>query len=383
MSTTPQQLPNLLDDESLNEHERAFIEIFQSRHTAASDSNPDDGGLTSAETEPEPGTPETTPVTAAPGAPTVEGPDGAPATEPSLSQTEPITEPAAGEEVTPAEGEPTGEEHAQSSPAFTFAGVDYDREQLTNAVKVHDWFSHLNDNQVRAIDALMSGQYVLRPANEAAPTPPPSAPPPVTPPTGATPAASPPAPPTEQAGDWLDPRAQAEVNRLNQLVAQQQQQYAQLQEQLQSSLTPVVRTQQDQQRQAVIAQIDAGSAAFKSKYSLDDSAVDQIQKAVEAAGVFPSLITRHNGDIAAATQSALDMMFWTTPSFRDTYLQSKSAAEQAELVQQQSADTTKKQQLTALSASGGSVPRRDPVPQDRESRFQAMVNAIATDQNGQ
>lgn len=390
MSESTPQIPNLLDDDQLNEHERAFIEIFQSRHTAASDSDPDDGSLTSAETEPESGTPASTPASAAPGASTVEGPDGAPATEPSGSTTETPPPPAPDATsdapeggATPVEGESPDGGPAQPTPAFTFAGVDYTPEQLTQAVRVHDWFSHLNDNQVRAVDALLSGQYRLVPAHEAAPTEPsPSAPPPA-PAAGSTPAASPASPAPADAGDWLDPRAQAEVNRLNQIIEQQQQQFTQLQESVKQSLTPVVQTQQSQQQQQLVTQIDAGSAVFKDKYQLDDSALDQIQQAVHASGVFPSLINRHNGNVAEAMTAALDMMFWTTPQFRDAYLQSKSAAEQAELVQQQQQDNKKKSQLTALSASGGSVPRREPVPSTREGRYDAMVAAIAADQNGQ
>lgn len=364
MSEQTPSPPSLLDDDQLNDAERAFIEIFERGRKGTFD----DGALASAETEPEDGTPGSTSATAAPDAPVtpVEGQEGASETSPSPTPSTPA-EPAS----TPVEGEPPPPEPAQSGSVFTFAGQQYDEQQLQRAIQVHNWYNRLSDDHVRAIDALLSGQYNLVPSSQQ-----PAAP-------ATSPASSTPTPAPEEAGEWLDPRAEAEINRLRQQQAELTQTLQQFQEQFKSSVTPLVQSQQQVAHTQHLSAIDQGTASFKEQYHLDDTAVDEIQAAVVQAGVFPSLVTRNNGNIEAATKQALDLMFWSTPQFRDPYITAKNAAEQAELTQQQQDSNRKQQQLTALSSSGGSVPRREPVPQDRDGRFAAMVETIAASQNGQ
>jgi hypothetical protein len=203
----------------------------------------------------------------------------------------------------------------------------------------------------------------------------------VSPAPGTTPPVST-GPAPDEAGEYLDPRAQAEINALKQALSQQSQQLAQFQETFKQSLTPVIQTQQQSHQQQQVAQLDAGIREFNEVYKLTDEQSAQIQAAVAEAGVFPSMVTRHGGNVQSAVKAAMDMMFWTTPQFRDPYLEAKSAATAADQTQQDQS-TKRKQTLTALSASGGSVPRRDPVPSDRESRHSAMVDEIAAAQNGQ
>lgn len=362
-----------IDQEALNDSERQLLDIFENRRSASLSEGGDTTPVSAEELTEPTGTPgSTVGSTAASEAPTtVEGQSGASESEPSSTPSDVIPpSPAAGD--APDEGGETGGESDLTTPAFTFAGVDYTPDTLARAVQTHQWFNQLNDQQVAAIDALMSGQYRLVPANEAVPTPPPASAP-----TVATPPVSPPpdSPVVDDAGEWLDPRAQAEVARLQAELAQMRQQFA-------GTVTPLVQSQADAQFQARRQAIDSAAESFKSQYSLDDDLVETIGRSVVQAGVLPSLITQHNGDVEAATRQAFEMMFWTTPSFRDSYMQSKNAADLADLAAQDQAQADKQRKMTALTASGGSTPRRDPTPSTKDDRHSAMVELIRADMNG-
>lgn len=360
-----------IDPSTLNESERQLLDIFERRATTSS---ADDGGLASAEELADTtGTPgPAVGSTAAPEPPTtVEGPSGGSETEPSVSS--PVSAPA-----TPVEGEATGDEPVLPAPAFTFAGVDYSPHELAESVIARDWIAQLNNGQRQQIDAVLSGQYRLVSAHEAEPASPAASatqPPPATSPASSVATA----PSLDDAGEWLDPRAAAEITQLRAQLDSMQQQW---QQQFQGTVTPLVQTQADQQLQARVQSIDTATAAFRDAYQLDEDTVKSIGDAVVQAGVLPSLFQRHNGDIETATRQAFEMMFWTTPTFRDAHLQAKTAADLASLSAQDADTVRKQQQLTALANSGGSVPRRDPVPSTKEDRHSAMVELIRADMNG-
>lgn len=371
MSDAPQSpaSPQLIDTEQMNEADRALIEAFERR---SGKSPVDEPALASAEELAEStGTPgSTADATAAPGAPTtVEGLSGAPVSEPS-------SEPAATEPVVtepPVEGEATGAEPAQSSPAFTFAGVDYGPEDLAQAVQVRNWYQTLNNQQIASIDAMLSGQYRLVPAHEADPVVAPASQ--TQPHTSATAPVSSPSPVVEEAGEWLDPHAQAAINRLETELAQ-------MREQFQGAVTPIIQSQAEQELQARRTVIASATDTFQSEYSLTDDQMQALGQAVVNANIFPSLIQRHNGDISAATRASLDMMLWSTPTFRDPVIQQRAAADLQRLTDESQANVTKQKQMTALTSSGGSVPRREAAPSNKDDRHAAMVELIRADMNG-
>ena len=274
--------------------------------------------------------------------------------------------PAEPEDTPTEEGGATPAEPGQSASAFTLSGVDYSPEQVTQAIQVHDWFARLNSQQVQAIDALMSGAYRLAPVNEPAPTPSP---------TGSAPATSPSPslPATEDEGEWLDPRAQTAIHQLRQQINDLQQSVTQ-------SLTPVVQTQQQADYNTRLAAINTAHSSFQSKYGLPDEAMQALEASIAEGQILPGLANRH-GSLEAGMNAALEMMFWTTPTYRDPYVQSRVTSQQAENVAEQAA-TMRKEHLTALSGSGGSVPRREPVPSNPEDRHAAMVSEIANAMNG-
>lgn len=289
-------------------------------------------------------------------------PESAPEAPPE--EAPPVEEQPEGE--VPEEGGPPGEGDGQPSPAFTLSGRDYSNEQVAQALPLYDWFARLDPGQVQAIDALLSGTYRLVPASEAAQPQPSSA-------TSGTPASSPSPPPAEDEGEWLDTKAQREITALRQQMAEMQQVFTQ-------NLQPVVQTQQQADYDARLGAINQSHAEFQQRYQLPDEAMDALEVTIAESQVLPGLAHRHGG-IKAGMDAALDMAFWSTPVYRDRYLASRQASKEAEQVQEDTA-AVRKQHLTALSGSGGSAPRREPVPATAEDRHAAMVAEIASAMNG-
>jgi superfamily II RNA helicase len=366
--------PSLLDDETLNESERALIEHFERTRQPVNGQEGANDGLTSAEDLQEPGTPGASTSSAAPVESTpVEGQVDSTESDPSSPSTESTaTEDESGFTAAPVEGEPTGGEPAQSASAFTFAGVTYQPQELQEAVMARDWIMGLNPVQRQQIDALLSGQYVLAPAHEASSTTPPSgdAVPPATTPSSST--------PPDDEGEWLDPKAAQEIARLRSELSQIKEQFTQ-------SLTPVVQAQQQDELRQRNEIINASVAKFQADTKLDDDTLRQLNDAVVQSGIFPSLVQRHNGDISTATRAAFEMMLWSTPQFRDKVIAQQAVATVNDLAQTQRESADKERKMSALSGSGGSVPRREvPAhPQTADGRHAAMLEEIRRDMNGQ
>jgi len=283
--------------------------------------------------------------------------------ETSTAAAPPVTE----GEAPPEQGEAPAAGDGQPAPAFTLSGVDYSADQLAQMVPVYQYFNNLSPQQVQAIDALLSGQYTLQPLQ-----------PPVQPrpDAGAPPAPSPATssqPPPEGEGDWLDPRAQTEIRALRAEIGQLRDTFTQ-------SMTPVVQNQQQADYNARLGQIQAAHTDFQTKYGLEDSAMEALETSIAQAAILPGLSQREGG-IRQGMNAALEMMFWTTPAYRDRYEQQRVSSQQAEQATEDTA-ALRKQQLTALSGSGGSAPRREPVPSTPEDRHAAMTQEIAAAMNG-
>jgi len=349
MSDTPPTPPPALTPEEveaaeLNEFEQSFFDAIQSRFPASEGAGPTDA----PDTAPELGV-------SAGEEPPVEGQE---VPSPELSQ------PDAG--ASPDGGEAPGGEHGQSPSVFTLSGgQELSEDQIVQALQVHNYFARLSPDQVRGIDALMSGQYRLAPANDR------TEPQPIQPVVSPGHSPSPPSP-TEE-GEWLDPSAQRAINRL-------QAEIDQLRQSTTASLTPVVQRQQDADYQQRLDIINAVSDNFQRTYELEDPQMRALEQAIVESQTLPALTHRY-GSLQNGMQAALEMYFWSTPQLRDNHLAKQQSAAQADLAAQDAA-TLRKQQLTALSASGGSAPRREPVPSTPEDRHAAMTQEIAQAMNG-
>jgi len=257
-----------------------------------------------------------------------------------------------------------GGETGQSPSVYTLSGgQQLTEDQIVQALQVHNYFARLSPQQVQGIDALMSGQYRLAPAQAEQPTP-------------VQPAASsgqtPSQPPSDE-GEWLDPHAQQAINKL-------QAELDQLRQSTTQSITPVIQRQQDADYQDRLNVINAVSDQFQQSYELEDNQMRALEQAIVESQTLPVLSQRY-GSLANGMQAALEMYFWSTPQLRDHQLSKQQSANEA-TQQAQDAATLRKQQLTALSASGGSAPRREPVPSTPEDRHAAMTQEIAQAMNG-
>lgn len=336
-SVTPD--PDDVEAAELSEFEQSFFNAIQSRFPV------------SEGTGPEADHPHEQPVSAGEEAP-VEGQE---APSPDISQ------------GTPEGGEAPGTETGQSAPVFTLSGgQQLSEDQIVQALQVHNYFARLTPQQVQGIDALMSGQYRLAPAS-ATEQPQPQTVQPV-----ASSSQTPSSPPSDE-GEWLDPRAQQEVRRL-------QAELNQLKQGVVESLTPVINRQQDDDYQARLNTINSVSDAFQQHYALDDQTMRGLEQAIVDSQVLPQLQHRY-GSLQGGMAAALEMFMWSTPQLREAQSGKQSATQEAN---QQAIDaaTLRKQQLTALSASGGSAPRREPVPSTPEDRHEAMKAEIAQAMNG-
>ncbi len=345
MDTPTPEVP-LVDPEVEGDLNAQVIEVFEQRARVKS--------------EPE-GTPEEEPevLPESPSEPSPAAEDDAPADPPDPAHTsgdggtpEEIAAAGAGE---PVGGEGTPGETAQPpAPAFTLNGQDFSPQDLETAIGVAGWFNRLNPAQVQSIDALLSGQYVLTPTTQASASPPPET-----------------VAPVDDGEDWLDPRAAQEIARLRTEL-----------DGIKSSLTPVVESQQQTQRQQIEAAIGSASTAYATERELTDQDMAKLQAAVSQSGIYPTFYQRTGGDAALAMRQALDTVFYTTPEFRDREVKAQVDAQLQQLSQTQRDEQKKQQQLSALSSTGGTVPRREPRPSTPQDKHRAMVDELNRHMNG-
>lgn len=249
-------------------------------------------------------------------------------------------------------GEPPSTETPESDHAFTLAGATYTEPELTQALAVHQWFAQLPQPTIAAIDALLSGQYQLVPI--VAPQQP-----------GAGPTTQP--TPLADEEEWLDPRAETEINRLRQEI-----------DSLKGTVTSTTKQQADATLNQQLTIVKSTTDAFATEYGLDETQMGEIVNVLNRAQILPGLHHQHGGDVAKAMRAGLEMTLWSTPTLRDSVLARQSEIAAQEHAQQEQDERRKQQQLSALAGSGGSAPRRDPIPRTAEDRHRAMRDTIAT-----
>lgn len=249
-------------------------------------------------------------------------------------------------------GEPPTPEPPESGAAFTLAGASYTEPELTRALATHQWFARLPDHVVQGIDAYLSGQYQLVPL--------------VAPATAAGPVSPSSPPPQVEEEEWLDPRAAQEIQSLRAEV-----------EALKGNVTSTSQQQMETALRNQQTIIETTAHSFAEEYSLAEDQMSELVSVLNNAQILSGLHHQHNGDVAKAMRAGLEMTLWSTPSLRDSVLARQAEVAQLELAQQTQDDERRKQQLSALSGSGGSAPRRDPIPRTPEDRQRAMRDTIA------
>lgn len=223
-------------------------------------------------------------------------------------------------------------------------------DQLREAIRIHDWTVAVPADAWTAFNGILNGTLKVVPAESPAS------------PTSALPPAQT-APSPDEQEEWVDPRAAEEIAALR----------AELQ-QVKESVNPVVQGRIQDERTQIVSSIDSATKAFADEMKLSDQELEAITKTATESGLFPTLYQRHGGDAAKATTELYSMIYWNDPTYRGRSIQAAASEQIGEQQEQETAD--KKRHLTALSGSGGSVPRREPAPATREERMKAATEEI-------
>lgn len=244
---------------------------------------------------------------------------------------------------------------ASISTAIQLGGNSYEPAVLERAIGLTTYFDGLPPDAIQAFDAILSGDYILVPRNQAqAPGAPPAVPAPV---------------PGSIDDEWVDPKAAAEIARLNAQIAATNQNVNSL-------------AQQDNQRrqQEFESMIDNASATFKTEHNLSDAQLARIQQAVVSAQVIPGLMRTTPGGPSAVYAKALDMIAWQDAEFRATKIE---AARQVTTDAERQAHTerqARKAKAGAVASTGApgarTAPATTPKTGDRQSLVQAMADMI-------
>ena len=130
------------------------------------------------------------------------------------------------------------------------------------------------------------------------------------------------------------------------------------------------QTAERDQRARVVDSFRSAVGSFKSKYpNLSDEQVRQIADATGRANIIEGL-ERTEGSLTAAFERGMEMTMWGTPELRSL----AQAANADNVAAKKSTDRKSKQ--SALSGSGGSVPRTKAArsaPKNRDELMEAML----------
>lgn len=169
--------------------------------------------------------------------------------------------------------------------------------------------------------------------------------------------------------DITDP----EVRFVYERYLAQEQELAQLR-QLTSGATDYISTQQQQTAESLFTR---GITSFKEDKSLSDDEVNTIAEVAGRLNVLPSLMAPTDPitgaprrvDPLAAIEEALTIAYWQIPEFRDRAISSQ--------VEDTTRNKARKQKLSSLQGSSGSVPREQPVANTEHGRREQMIREVA------
>lgn len=252
-------------------------------------------------------------------------------------------------EVAPPEPAPTPPEDAPPS-LIRIGDVDYTPEQVTKAINIANWANRLNPTQAQFVDDVLLGRinpYQPQPA-----------------------AVAPPTAPAEPEEDYIDPRAAAEIARINAELAQ-----------LKQSSFNVQQMEAERARADWMASVDRGVEAYAKRMNLNTQEVQSLSQITADMGIVPALAAKYQGqDQALAIQEAMDIAYWRTPEFRtrsiDAVVQTKVDEQQSEL---EALRARKQRAGTASGSTGGSAPRVAAVPDVKALSPREREAAIAGD----
>lgn len=229
------------------------------------------------------------------------------------------------------------------------------RSEIEQALQMHDWARSLPPEALQGIDAYLSGQYVLVPADQVAGG---GAPTPATT-TTTTPSS------TDDFLDDVDPdvarRFREQQERLDALEAQTQ---------------ATVQSQQQQQQDALLHAIEVGGEEFKTAKNLTDDDLQRVMDSAAKAATLTVGMQLYRSDPKRAVIHALDLAYLSDPDFRQREID-RRAAEQNEANR---ALAERKRRAGSVTSAGGSVPKPTPTPPSKMTapeRDAAMAAEVA------
>ncbi len=249
---------------------------------------------------------------------------------------------------------------ATTTESITFLDRTFTRDEATQALQVVDWARNLQPDHVQAIDAVLSGDYVLvsRAEHEAAQVANRAAP------AGSLPPSAGAAPFDDD--DDLDPAVRARLDRLNAsvdaLTNQQQQALA--------------RQQQDSHAQ-ILAAVSTGASRFATAHELSADESRVLQERVVSMQILPGYATTYNNDAAMAMEKAMEAVYWSDDTYRQREMDKRLESER----QTRGKEVVKQRKAGSLTGTGGSAARVEP-PATKEDRRSEMVKEVANAMNG-
>lgn len=135
-----------------------------------------------------------------------------------------------------------------------------------------------------------------------------------------------------------------------------------------------------QQQERTLEDINKGVTSFHTRYAdLSQFELDNLQGAVAQSRMFPGFVQAHGGDIAKATEAALDYVYWQTPTFRQRETEKQYAA----MEEAKKQEATRKAKASAVSGSGGNgASRTAPPPKTNDDRWAAVSAGLSEAMNG-
>lgn len=271
-------------------------------------------------------------------------PEEEPTPAPAPASEEP-TEPPADEPPADDEPPPSGVQVGDRTLSET---------EAQDAVALLEWRNNLRPQEIDALNRLYSGDHVLISAEEyrqlqagtVSPT---------------TPTSTPPSEPSPSDDDFLDPRAAEEIRRLRSELSEVRQ------------TTDTISQQTHEQQQAALANaLSAARDQFSSSHSLSDEEVQRVENHLSSMGIVPALQQRYQ-DPEKALLEGYKLAYRSMDEFLDREVNTRLESLQSEEDERK----TRRRKASAVSGSGGSVPRDGAAePKTRQERDKAIVDTI-------
>lgn len=154
-------------------------------------------------------------------------------------------------------------------------------------------------------------------------------------------------------------------------------------ERLESNVQHLDQYVQHSQIETTQSLLNTARASYQSANNLSDTEMQTVYDVAGRLQVLPALLSPTDPitgvprevDPLSAMQEAFDLARWNIPELREREMKLK--ADEAK------ADTKRKQKLSSLGGSSGSVPKTTPEPKNAQERRAAMIAEVAAMYNGE